>query len=87
VIAKKAFVLVNRWYLLIRQKSGLCCGACVDNCQNGVFEKERMPSKAIDPDGCRGYQNCCPTGSIAYFGDAGQFKARRLFFLVGQCSL
>ena len=66
----------KEWYPVI--DAGLCtaCGACIEKCKNGVFDKKLVQPTVIYPDGCitncRGCQKLCPSGALGYFGDVGQ---------------
>lgn len=64
------------WYPVINYQNCVSCGACVQKCQNGVYEKSQIKPQVIYPDGCidgcRGCQKLCATGAIDYFGDKGQ---------------
>ena len=64
------------WYPVIDYELCTECGACVDKCSHGVYDKSKYPSpKVINTDGCiQGCQGCgnlCPSGAIKYVGDAG----------------
>lgn len=66
----------KKWYPVINYETCTECGACVEKCSNGVYEKGFSKPNVINPDrcvdGCRGCQNLCPTESVDYVGDVGQ---------------
>ena len=63
------------WYPVIDYVKCAECGACVDMCPHGVYDKEKAPTPVvINPEvciqGCHGCQNKCPTEAIEYVGDS-----------------
>jgi len=66
----------KKWYPVINFEKCIECGACIDKCSHGVYEKNTTKPNVICAegciDGCRGCQNLCPTGAIEYVGDTGQ---------------
>jgi len=66
----------KKWYPVINYETCTECGACVEKCSHGVYEKGSFKPNVIHPDGCidgcRGCQKLCPTASIDYVGDVGQ---------------
>jgi len=68
----------KRWYPVINYETCIECGACIQKCSHGVYDKEEVKPNVIYPegciDGCRGCQNLCPSESIEYVGDVGQQK-------------
>jgi len=65
------------WYPVIDSEKCIECGACIDKCTHGVYDKEQAPTPAvIVPDncvqGCHGCGNLCPAEAITYVGDTGQ---------------
>lgn len=62
------------WYPVINYELCTECGACVDMCGHGVFNKEKAPRPVVVyPEGCiQGCKGCgsgCPSGAIEYFGN------------------
>lgn len=68
--------MAEKWYPVINYESCIECGACVDKCPHGVYEKGTKKPVVIYPEGCiygcRGCQKLCPADSIKYFGDTGK---------------
>jgi NAD-dependent dihydropyrimidine dehydrogenase PreA subunit len=66
----------KKWYPVINYENCVECGACIEKCKNGVYDKAQEAPKVINPegcvDGCRGCQNLCPADAIDYVGDNGQ---------------
>ena len=64
----------KNWYPQIDSYSCIRCGACVEKCGNGVYDKASHPvPQIVQPfacrDGCHGCGNRCPVGAISYYGD------------------
>jgi len=64
------------WYPKINYENCVECGACVEHCSHGVYNKEKSPRpEVINPDncveGCKGCGSLCPVEAIEYFGDTG----------------
>lgn len=63
----------KKWYPVIDAEKCSECGACINKCSHGVYDKTSSFPKVIYTegcvDGCRGCQNLCPTGAISYVGD------------------
>ena len=62
------------WYPMINYENCTECGACVEHCTHGVYNKEKAPRPVvIFPEGCiqgcTGCKSLCPSEAIAYFGD------------------
>lgn len=66
----------KKYYPVINYETCIECGACVEKCSHGVYEKNTLKPNVIFPegciDGCHGCQNLCTTASIDYVGDVGQ---------------
>ena len=65
------------WYPMIDSEKCIECGACIDKCSHGVYDKEQAPTPVVTaPDdcvqGCHGCGNLCPAEAITYVGDTGQ---------------
>jgi len=66
--------MAKGWYPLINRSTCIECGACVEKCPHGVYDKN-IPDRPeiIYPEGCidhcHGCGAICPTGSITYAGD------------------
>lgn len=62
-----------KWYPVINYETCSECGACIEKCSHGVYEKNTSTPKVIYPegciDGCHGCQKLCPTNSIEYVGE------------------
>lgn len=63
-----------RWYPVIDNNQCYECGACVNKCTHGVYDKENgLSPKVINPegciDGCHGCGNLCPSGALQYSGE------------------
>jgi len=63
-----------KWYPVIDYSVCVECGACVNFCKNGVYDKTKMPSPVvIFPEGCiegcHGCESICPEKAIEYVGD------------------
>ena len=69
----------KNWYPVINYENCIECGACVEMCQNGVYEKGTTKPNVVNPDGCvegcRGCQVECPSEAIEYAGDVGNESA------------
>lgn len=68
--------MAKHWYPVIDILACTECGACVNFCRHGVYDKGKSPVPVVvHPDGCvdrcRGCQRNCPAGAIAYAGDTG----------------
>ncbi|NLI92555.1 MAG: 4Fe-4S binding protein [Peptococcaceae bacterium] len=65
----------KKWYPVINYENCIECGACVDKCSHGVYEKGMNKPNVIYTDGCvegcRGCQKLCPVDAIEYVGDTG----------------
>ena len=65
----------KKWYPVINFENCIECGACVDKCTHGVYEKGANKPNVIYPEGCiegcHGCQNLCPPNAIEYVGDNG----------------
>ncbi|MHB1314230.1 MAG: ATP-binding protein [Christensenellales bacterium] len=64
----------KKWYPVIDYTECAECGACVDMCRHGVYDKAKAPTPVVVfPDGCiEGCKGCgsqCPAGAIQYVGD------------------
>jgi NAD-dependent dihydropyrimidine dehydrogenase PreA subunit len=62
------------WYPVINYELCAQCGACVEKCSHGVYNKAKAPRPVVVfPEGCvqgcHGCGNLCPNGAIEYFGD------------------
>ena len=63
------------WYPVINESECVSCGACVEKCRNGVYDKSKAPKPVVIfpegcVDGCHGCGNLCPSQAIQYFGDS-----------------
>ncbi len=63
------------WYPVIDYTGCAECGACVDKCEHGVYDKLKAPSPiVIFPEGC--IEDCkvcsdlCPSSAMQYVGDS-----------------
>jgi len=69
----------KKWYPVINYETCNECGACVNKCSHGVYEKSTSRPHVINPDGCidgcHGCQKLCQTQSIEYVGDTGQSQS------------
>ncbi|MDD3306676.1 MAG: 4Fe-4S binding protein [Acetobacterium sp.] len=65
----------KKWYPVINYENCVECGACIEKCKNGVYDKALATPKVIYPegciDGCRGCQKLCSADAIDYVGDNG----------------
>lgn len=64
----------KNWYPVIDYAECTECGACVDMCEHGVYDRSKAPSPVvIFPKGCiekcKGCGNLCPSSAIQYVGD------------------
>jgi NAD-dependent dihydropyrimidine dehydrogenase PreA subunit len=64
----------RQWYPVIDYAKCTDCGACVDMCAHGVYDKLKTPSPVVVyPEGCvqgcKGCGNNCPSDAIQYVGD------------------
>ena len=64
----------KNWYPVIDYNECGECGACVDKCMHGVYDKLKAPSPVvIFPEGCiegcKGCGDLCPNSAIQYVGD------------------
>lgn len=66
----------KEWYPVVTLETCIECGACIEKCSHGVFEKSTSKPKVIFAEGCiegcTGCQQLCPSGSIEYAGNVGQ---------------
>lgn len=64
------------WYPVIDYSLCKECGACLNKCKHGVYDKKENHPVIVYPDGCvQGYHGCgnlCPAGAIEYVGDTGE---------------
>jgi NAD-dependent dihydropyrimidine dehydrogenase PreA subunit len=64
------------WYPVIDYSLCLECGACLNKCKQGVYErKENRPVVVYEEgcvQGCHGCQSLCPAGAIEYVGDTSK---------------
>jgi NAD-dependent dihydropyrimidine dehydrogenase PreA subunit len=65
------------WYPVINYEKCAECGACVNKCTHGVYNKEKAPRPVVvKPEGCvQGCKGCgklCPNDAIEYFGDVSR---------------
>lgn len=63
-----------KWYPVIDYVKCDECGACVNKCTHGVYNKEKAPSPVVVYpegciEGCHGCGNLCPQQAITYVGD------------------
>ena len=68
--------MAKAWYPMINYENCVECGACVDMCAHGVYDKAKAPRPVVvNPEGCiQGCKGCgsqCPAEAIEYFGDTG----------------
>jgi NAD-dependent dihydropyrimidine dehydrogenase PreA subunit/glutaredoxin len=66
--------MAKTWYPVIDTVRCMECGACVDMCQHGAFDRTKAPSPVVwNPeaciDHCHGCGNRCPAGAIVYLGE------------------
>jgi NAD-dependent dihydropyrimidine dehydrogenase PreA subunit len=66
--------MAKNWYPLIEEELCQQCGACVEKCRQGVFDKDRAPVPVVvGPercvDHCHGCGNLCPSGALTYMGE------------------
>ena len=66
--------MAQKWYPVIDYSKCEECGACIDKCSHGVYNKEKTPAPVvISPescvDHCHGCGNICPNGAITYVGE------------------
>jgi len=65
----------KKWYPVINYENCVECGACINKCSHGVYEKGTSKPNVIFPEGCvegcRGCQKLCPADAIEYVGDTG----------------
>ena len=64
----------KKWYPVIDYVNCSECGACVNKCTHGVYDKAKSPTPVIVyPDGCvdrcHGCGNLCPQSAITYVGE------------------
>lgn len=62
------------WYPVIDFNKCIKCGRCVRKCNNGVYDKSKMPEPCVAYpmgciQGCHGCGNICPVGAITYRND------------------
>jgi len=63
-----------KWYPVIDYAKCEECGACVNKCTHGVYNKEKAPSPVVVYpegciDGCHGCGSLCQQQAITYVGD------------------
>ena len=66
--------MAKTWYPVIDYAACAECGACVEHCAHGVYDKAKAPAPVVKNPGncvdrCHGCGNICPEGAIAYVGD------------------
>ena len=64
----------KNWYPVIDYAECTECGACVDMCEHGVYDKSKASSPVVVYpegciEGCKGCGNLCPGSAIQYVGD------------------
>ena len=72
--------MAKAWYPMINYEKCIECGACVEFCQHGVYDKQKGPRPVvIYPEGCvQGCKGCssqCPADAIEYFGNTADAPA------------
>lgn len=62
----------KKWYPVIDTEKCIECGACIANCEHGVYKTDSAFPIVVNPDncveGCEGCGNVCPVGAIDYIG-------------------
>lgn len=64
--------MAKKWYPVIDQSRCTSCGACVDRCTHGVYDKESKRPLVLHPElciACMACQRLCPEEAITYQGD------------------
>jgi len=66
--------MAKTWYPVIDRDKCEECGACVDFCTHGVYERDGGSRPVVvAPDNCvefcRGCSKVCPAEAIHYYGD------------------
>ncbi len=66
--------MAQTWYPVIDYTECLECGACIQKCTHGVYNKEKALSPVVENlieciDHCHGCGNLCPAGAITYVGE------------------
>ena len=64
----------KKWYPVIDYANCSECGACVNKCTHGVYNKaDTSKPIVVYPegcvDGCHGCGNLCPQNAITYMGE------------------
>lgn len=70
--------MAEKWYPIINEETCIECGACVDRCKKGVYDKNVMPPQVIGPDNCSFRCTCCgslcPVDAITYYSEPTLFN-------------
>lgn len=66
--------MAKTWYPVIDYILCEECGACINKCKFGTYDKEKFPSPIVArPEAClehcHGCGNLCPNGAITYVGE------------------
>lgn len=76
---KGTYTMAKNWYPIINYDNCIECGACVEKCKHGVYEKDGDRPVVVYPEGCvegcHGCQNLCPAEAITYYGEVDECQS------------
>ena len=66
--------MAKNWYPVVDEELCIECGACVEKCSHGVYDKSKAPVPHVIFEegcvqGCKGCDATCPVGAIQHVGD------------------
>jgi len=70
--------MAKNWYPVINEALCVDCGACIEHCKKGVYNKESKTPQVVAPNNCSFRCECCsglcPVEAISYYSEPTLFK-------------